>query len=529
MKLSFLGAAHEVTGSRTLLQAGGYNILIDYGMEQGADIYQNPELPLPAGEIHCVLLTHAHVDHSGMIPKLVAEGFSGPIYATEATTQLCGIMLMDSAHIQESDAEWKNRKAKRSGGEPVKPVYTIADAQQALRQFRPCTYGPTYDILDGVQIRFQDAGHLLGSASIYVTVAGKTLLFSGDLGNIDRPLIRDPQKPDRADYVMIESTYGDRTHGPRADYTSQLTRILQDTLDRGGNLVIPAFSVGRTQELLFLIREIKQQGRIRGHENFPVYVDSPLSVEATKIYSGDLMDYYDKETLALLADGIEPIRFPNLKTSTTSQDSININLDPTPKVILSASGMCEAGRIRHHLKHNLWRPESTVLFVGYQSVGTLGRRLLDGAQTIKLFGEEIQVQANIEQMDGISGHADQNMLLDWLAALEEKPAAVFINHGEDAVTETFAQLIREKLGIHAIAPYPGGIYDLAAGSWAVEGSRARIQKKQAAAKRSPVFERLYQAGRRLLNIIEKCRGLTNRELNRFSEQVEQLCDTWDPK
>ena len=529
MKLSFLGAAHEVTGSRTLLQAGGYNILIDYGMEQGTDIYENPELPIAAGEIHCVLLTHAHVDHSGMIPKLVAEGFSGPIYATEATTQLCGIMLMDSAHIQESEAEWKNRKAKRSGAEPVKPVYTTEHARQALRQFHPCTYGPTYDILDGVQIRFQDAGHLLGSASIYVTVEGKTFLFSGDLGNVDRPLIRDPQKPTRADYVMIESTYGDRTHGPRADYASQLTRILQDTLDRGGNLVIPAFSVGRTQELLFLIREIKQQGRIHGHDGFPVYVDSPLSVEATKIYSGGLMDYYDKETLALLADGVEPIRFPGLKTSITSQDSININLDPTPKVILSASGMCEAGRIRHHLKHNLWRPQSTILFVGYQSVGTMGRRLLDGASTVKLFGEEISVAAKIEQMDGISGHADQSMLLDWLAALEEKPAAVFINHGEDTVTETFAGLVREKLGMHAIAPYPGGVFDLASNGWEIEGSRARVQKKKAAEKRSPVFERLYQAGRRLLNIIEKCRGLTNRELNKFSEQVEALCDNWDPK
>ena len=529
MKLSFLGAAHEVTGSRTLLQAGGYNILIDYGMEQGTDLYENPELPIAAGELSCVLLTHAHVDHSGMIPKLVAEGFSGPIYATEATTRLCGIMLMDSAHIQESEAEWKNRKAKRSGSEPVKPVYTTEDAQQALRQFRPCTYGPTYDILDGVQIRFQDAGHLLGSASIYVSVEGKTLLFSGDLGNIDRPLIRDPQKPTRADYVMIESTYGDRTHGPRSDYAGQLTRILQDTLDRGGNLVIPAFSVGRTQELLFLIREIKQQGRIHGHDGFPVYVDSPLSVEATRIYSGDLMDYYDKDTLALLAEGVEPIRFPGLKTSISSQDSININLDPTPKVILSASGMCEAGRIRHHLKHNLWRPESTVLFVGYQSAGTMGRRLLDGADTVKLFSEEIQVRAKIEQMDGISGHADQTILLDWLAALEEKPTAVFVNHGDDQVTDSFAALVQEKLGMHAIAPYPGGIYDLAAGSWELEGSRARIQKKKATEKRSPAFDRLYQAGRRLLHIIEKCRGLTNRELNKFSEQVEALCEKWDTK
>lgn len=531
MKLTFLGAAHEVTGSRTLLNAAGHNILIDYGMEQGVDLYENPPLPLAAGEIDCMLLTHAHIDHSGMIPALVKQGFHGAIYATEATTKLCNIMLLDSAHIQESETQWRNRKAQRSGGDLVEPVYTIADAQAALRLFRPCTYGPTYPIFDGISISFQDAGHLLGSASITVTVTenGKTetLLFSGDLGNVNRPLIRDPQMPKGADFVVIESTYGDRLHGPRPDYAAQLTRILQDTLDRGGNLVIPAFSVGRTQEMLFLLREIKQKGLIHGHDGFPVYVDSPLSVEATNIYSGGMMEYYDQETLDLLAAGVDPIHFPGLRTSITSQDSMNINLDPEPKVILSASGMCEAGRIRHHLKHNLWRPQSTILFVGYQSEGTLGRKLLNGVSSVKLFGEEIQVNAKIEQMEGISGHADQSMLLKWLSAMTHKPKKVFVNHGGDTVTDSFAALIREKLSMDAEAPYNGSIFDLETMEWLAMGFRTKMEKRKVSVRTNAVFQRLYQAGRRLLNVIEKNRGLANRELGKFADQVTALCDKWD--
>ena len=526
MKLSFLGAGHEVTGSRTLLEAGGYRILVDYGMEQGVDLFENPELPLPAGELDAILLTHAHIDHSGMIPALVRQGFRGSIYATEATAKLCGIMLLDSAHIQESEAQWRNRKAERAGRPTVEPVYTTEDAQAALQLFHPCQYGPTYEILDGVQIVFQDAGHLMGSASIYVTVEGKTLLFSGDLGNVNRPLIRDPQKPTEADFVVIESTYGNRLHGERPDYVSQLTRILQETLDRGGNLVIPSFSVGRTQELLYLIREIKQSGAIRGHEDFPVYVDSPLSVEATKIYSGGLMGFYDDDTLDLLARGVDPILFPGLRTSVSADDSKAINLDETPKVILSASGMCEAGRIRHHLKHNLWRPESTVLFVGYQSQGTLGRTLLDGADSVKLFGEAIQVCAHIEQMDGISGHADQQIMLDWLAAMTKKPVKVFVNHGEDQVTDEFAATIRDRLGLDAEAPYNGSVFDLQELRWLAPGLRTRLQKKSASVGTNVHFQRLLQAGRHLLTIIEQNRGLANHELKKFADQVENLCNKW---
>lgn len=365
MKLTFLGAAHEVTGSCTLLEACGRHVLIDCGMEQGADIYENCELPISPGQIDAICLTHAHIDHSGLIPAMVAQGFKGPIYATEAARRLCSIMLRDSAHIQESEAQWRNRKAQRAGEPEYVPVYTTADAVQALTQFKGYDYGTEVKLFDGITLRFSDAGHLLGSASILLTVTeeGETrrVLFSGDLGNVDRPLIRDPSDPPDADYVIIESTYGDRLHGPRPDYVTQLAQIMQDTFDRGGNLVIPAFAIGRTQELLYLIRIIREKRLIHGNGDFLVYVDSPLAVEATKIYQDGLTEYYDAETLALLEQGIDPIDFPGLRLSLTSEDSVAINFDTSPKVILSASGMCEAGRIRHHLKHNLWRSDSTVL------------------------------------------------------------------------------------------------------------------------------------------------------------------------
>ncbi|MBR6747704.1 MAG: MBL fold metallo-hydrolase, partial [Clostridia bacterium] len=382
MKLSFLGAAHEVTGSCTLLEACGKRILIDCGMEQGADIYENCELPLDPSIIDAVFLTHAHIDHSGRIPMLTVRGYTGPVYATRASTELCTIMLLDSAHIQESEAEWRNRKNKRSGAEPYVPLYTVKDARKCLEQFEPHTYLESFPVCDGITARFRDAGHLIGSASIELTVTEngetKVLLISGDLGNVERPLIRDPQKPEKADIVVIESTYGDRLHGPRKDYLGQLTRVVQDTLDRGGNVVIPCFAVGRTQEFLYLLREIKRLGLVKGHDGFPVYVDSPMAVEATKIYDGDLMDFYDDQTLELLRQGVDVLHFPDLHMSITANDSKAINEDKTPKVILSASGMCEAGRIRHHLKHNLWRADSSVLFVGYQSEGTMGRLLQDG-------------------------------------------------------------------------------------------------------------------------------------------------------
>lgn len=527
MKLEFLGAAHEVTGSCTLLTVGSHRIVVDCGMEQGRDIYENSDLPIAASEVDAVLLTHAHIDHAGKIPLLCANGFRGPIFATEATTRLCRIMLMDSAHIQEFEAEWRNRKGKRAGKAPYVPLYTTADAQQALTQFVPTGYHAPREILPGVTVEFWDAGHLLGSASVKLTVTEgddtRTLLFSGDLGNVNRPLIRDPEQPDTAEYVVIESTYGNRLHGPHPDYVKQLSAVLQETFDRGGNVVIPSFAVGRTQELLYCLRIIKEEGLVQGHGGFPVYVDSPLAVEATSIY-GDtsLTTYFDPQTLALMRDGVNPILFDDLRVSVSSDDSRAINADKTPKVILSASGMCEAGRIRHHLKHNLWRPESTVLFVGYQSEGTLGAQLLGGAPTVKLFGEEIGVRARIAQMDGISGHADRDRLLGWLEGMSPRPRQVFVNHGQDTVCDEFAAHVTERLGIAAEAPYNGAIYALGDNvTREAKGNDRRIVK---VARANTVYDRLVAVYRSLGALVDSSRGRANKELAKFADQMQSLID-----
>ena len=527
MKLYFYGAAHEVTGSCAMLDTCGKRLLIDCGLEQGADTYQNCDLPVLPADIDAILLTHAHIDHSGMIPALVAKGFKGPIYATEATFRLCSIMLRDSAHIQESEAEWQNRKAARAGEKPYVPLYTMADAEAALRQFKAYPYEEDVSIFDGITLRFHDAGHLLGSAHIRLTVTEeettRSILFSGDVGNVRRPLIRDPQKPDYADFVVIESTYGDRLHGVRPDYISQLTSILQDTFDRGGNVVIPSFAIGRTQELLYLLRAIKEQDLVKGHEGFPVYVDSPLAVDATQIYACGMTDYYDQETLDLLEKGIDPIRFPDLRLSVTSDESKLINADKTPKVILSASGMCEAGRIRHHLKHNLWRNDSTILFVGYQSEGTVGRKLINGADSVRLFGETIAVHAAICELDGISGHADRDLLIDWLGNMGKAPIRVFVNHGDDAVCDSFVSTVEQTLGYPATAPFSGDGYDLTTGECIQKAAVVRVHKESRGRRHSNnLYERLLEAGRMLLKLIETKKGATNKELARMTDQINEI-------
>lgn len=533
MKLTFLGATHEVTGSCYYLEAAGKRFLVDCGMEQGPNYYENKEIPVSPGELDFMLLTHAHMDHSGNIPAIYAKGFHGPVYATEATCHLCDIMLRDSAHIQMFEAEWRNRKAKRSGKEPFVPAYTMEDAMGVLRNFVGCVYDQVVEPAPGIQVKFVDAGHLLGSASIEIWITEEEhtekIVFSGDIGNKNQPLIKDPTYLKEADYVVMESTYGDRSHGERPDYVTLLAQVIQRTFDRGGNLVIPSFAVGRTQEMLYFIRQIKQEGLVHGHEGFTVYVDSPMANEATNIFFEHQYDCYDEEARQLIQQGINPLTFPGLKTSVTSDDSKAINEDESCKIIISASGMCDAGRIKHHLKHNLWGSQNTILFVGYQAVGTLGRTLLEGATKVKLFGEEVHVAAEICRMPGISGHADVNGLLDWIVAFEKKPKKVFITHGEDTVTEIFASRLQEELGYDTMAPFSGTIYDLEQNVCVYEAQGVRIEKAEArkTSKSARAFDRLLALGQRLLSVIRKNEGCANKDLDKFAREVQSLCDKWD--
>lgn len=530
MKLTFIGADHEVTGSCHCLQACDKNILVDCGMEQGPDLYENQELPMNPSDVDYILLTHAHIDHSGLLPLMYAKGFRGQVFTTKATTELCQIMLRDSAHIQEFEAEWRNRKAKRAGGEEYLPLYSMDDAIGVLEHFVPCSYDETIELTEGIRVRFSDVGHLLGSASIEVWLTegevSKKIVFSGDIGNVNQPIIKDPQYLKEADYVVMESTYGDRNHGGTPDYVAELTRVIKETFEKGGNVVIPSFAVGRTQELLYFIRKIKYDNLLPEYKDFEVYVDSPLAIEATNIFNRNVESCFDEEAMELIRQGINPIAFPNLKTSITSNDSKAINFDQKPKVIISASGMCEAGRIRHHLKHNLWRPECTILFVGYQAHGTLGRSLLEGATNVKLFGENIEVRAKIEKMDGISGHADQEGLLKWLHAFETKPK-VFVVHGEDMVCEHFKTMIQDE-GYEAIAPFSGAEFDMVADELIFMGVQTKkVKISQKAFRAQTIFDRLVTAGNRLLTVIAHNRGGANKDLIRFTNQINSLCDKWD--
>ena len=534
MKITFIGAAHEVTGSAHFLEVGGKYLLVDYGMEQGINIYENAPLPVDESQIDYVLLTHAHIDHSGLLPLLYAKGFRGQIFATEATADLCSIMLRDSAHIQMAEAEWRNRKAKRSADvSGYVPIYNMEDADGAIKSLVPVKYGETVKVCDEVSIRFTDVGHLLGSSAIevWLTEDGitKKIVFSGDVGNTNQPLIRDFQTIDEADYILCESTYGDRLHvKERVDYVKELSQIIRDTFAKGGNLVIPSFAVGRTQEMLYFIRQIKQQHLLDDLGDFPVYVDSPLAVEATGIFNKDKYECFDEEAMELVNKGINPLTFTGLNLAITSDESKAINFDNESKVIISASGMCEAGRIRHHLKHNLWRPECTILFVGYQSVGTLGRAIIDGASEVKLFGETIEVRAKIMKLEGVSGHADKAGLTKWMLGFKNDPKMVFIVHGEDTVTEVFADYLHEEHGFNTYAPFSGTRYNLITDEFEVEEAGVRIEgAKKKARNASTVFERLVAAGQRLMSVIMHNEGGANKDLAKFADQINAMCDKWD--
>lgn len=532
MELMFIGAAHEVTGSCHYLRVGHTHILVDYGMEQGINYFENVDLPVEPSTIDHVLLTHAHVDHSGMLPALYAKGFRGQVWMTEASADLCSIMLRDCAHIQMQEAEWKNRKAQRSAKMQVEePLYTMEDADGIIKRIIPCAYNKEVEVCDCLTIRFTDIGHLLGSSSIEVWATEgevtKKLVFSGDIGNVDQPLIKDPAFTEEADYIIMESTYGDRYHSEeRPDYVTELAAIIQETFDRGGNVVIPSFAVGRTQEMLYFLRQIKQSRLVQGHEGFEVYVDSPLAVEATGIFHHNIYSCFDEEAMELVKNGINPIAFPGLRLSITSEESKDINFDPTPKVILSASGMCEAGRIRHHLKHNLWRPECTILFVGYQAVGTLGRALVDGADEVKLFGEHIEVRADIRKLTGMSGHADKAGLLRWVEGFKTKPEKIFVVHGEDTVCQAFTTCLINEYGHDAYAPYSGTRFDVITGEFIVEAAARALEKKKVRVA-AGVFARLVAAGQRLVAVIRKNEGGTNKDLAKFADQINSLCDKWE--
>ncbi len=531
MKLMFVGAAHEVTGSCHYLEVNDKHILVDYGMEQGVNTFENVSLPVDEAMIDYVFLTHAHVDHSGMLPYLYACGFRGQVFMTDASADLCSIMLRDCAHIQMMEAEWRNRKAKRSSNMTgQEPLYTMEDADGIIKRIVPCHYDREIEICEGVKIRFTDIGHLLGSASIevWLTENGytKKIVFSGDIGNKNQPLLRDPIPTAQADYVVMESTYGDRLHPKeRLDYVKELAAILQETFDKGGNVVIPSFAVGRTQEMLYFLRQIKVDRLVKGHEDFLVYVDSPMAVEATGVFQENRLECFDEDAMALVREGINPISFAGLKLSITSEESKAINFCDKPKVIISASGMCEAGRIRHHLKHNLWRPECTILFVGYQSIGTLGRHIIEGAEEVKLFGEPIQVRAKITQMAGLSGHADKEGLIEWLEAFEEKPKKVFVVHGEDSVCMSFAECLKIEHGQRAYAPYSGTEFDLLSNKFLYEAEPVMVKKKAKPA--SGVYARLVAAGQRLMALITRSDGLANKDMAKFADQINSICDKWE--
>ena len=467
MNITFIGAAQQVTGSCTLIECAGKYILVDCGLPQGNDEQESGiNLPFVASSIDYLLLTHAHIDHSGRIPLLIKDGFKGKILTTPATIDLCEIMLADSAHIQEMEAEWKSRKSRRAGRGDVEPLYTVEDAQKSMQYFEPCDYGVITDMGGGIKARFVDAGHLLGSASIELWLKeGKDirkLVFSGDIGNFDQPLIKDPEYIDNADFVIMESTYGNRLHKkptnavgyavPTSVRAQELADIVERTFLRGGNVIIPAFAVGRTQEILYLLRVIIENKLCPSFSEIPVFVDSPLSVKATNVFAGNIFGYMDEETMALVKKGINPIIFPSLTTITEIEGSKALNKRKGSCVIISSSGMCEAGRIKHHLKHNLWRPESTVLFSGYQAGGTLGRSILDGTRHVTIFGELIDVKCEIAELHGISGHADQTGLVQWLTAFKKEPRMAFIVHGDKEVAPWFASFVSRTLGIRAYAP-----------------------------------------------------------------------------
>lgn len=454
MKIKFCGAVNEVTGSCHLVTTEKHQILLDCGMFQGGkkEEAQNTEpFPFNPAEIECVILSHAHVDHCGRLPLLVKQGFSGPIYCTDATADLLKVMLPDCAHIQQNEAEWQSKKAVRKGLPPVEPMYTMEDANAALKLVEPILYDQLFNINDQMHAVFNDAGHILGSAitELWITENEKTvkLVYTGDIGVDDRPILRDPKKIKKADFVVMESTYGDRLHESNESSIKALIEIIEETVKRGGNVIIPSFAVGRTQELIYELNRFYESDEYYHNllKNVQVYIDSPMAVTTTQVFRKNAQ-VFDAETKNYILNGDNPLDFPNLNFTRTSNESKALNEDNRPKIIISASGMCDAGRIRHHLKHNLWNPKSSIVFVGYQANGSLGRRIVDGEKEVSVLGEKIFVQAKIYNLEGFSGHADYEGLIDWVKGLQKAPQHIFLVHGETEAKEALEQKIREATG-----------------------------------------------------------------------------------
>jgi metallo-beta-lactamase family protein len=463
LRIQFWGAARTVTGSMHLLTVNGKTVLLDCGLFQGRRLEateKNRRFPFEPGAIHSLVLSHAHIDHAGNIPHLVREGFRGPIYSTVATRDLAGYMLLDSAHIQEKDAEYLNKKRSRNGQPAAEPLYTMADAERSLKQFQGVPYHQRFEAAPGLEVEFLDAGHILGSALVVASATEgprrARILFTGDLGRPGMPILRDPEPLPPTDALICESTYGNRLHEPEVDVKAKLREILVASHEKRGRILIPAFSVGRTQTVVYYLRQLLAAGQITP---CPIYIDSPLSANITDVFRRH-PECYDVETAAFLAKSGDPFGFEWITYLRTVEESMALNGRPGPFVTIAASGMCESGRVLHHLKHVAPRPENTILLVGYMAENTLGRRIQDGAKTIKVFGEEFPVRAEVRVISGLSGHADRDELLRALSVLHPPPARTFLVHGEPEQAEAFAGLLRARGFPRAEVPAPGAAVEL---------------------------------------------------------------------
>lgn len=539
MKVSFFGATKTVTGSNFLVEGAGKKFLVDCGLYQGStkeEIKNNEPFPYDLNDIDFMLLTHAHIDHSGRIPKLYKEGFRKTIFATNATCDLCAIMLPDSGHIQETESEWKNRKRLRRGEQPLEPIYDAETAAKSLELFKGVQYDQIIEIDDDIHVRFNDAGHMLGSATIEVWIRengeNKKIVFSGDLGNNDIPLLAEPTMIEDADFLVMESTYGDRFHIENENKAEKFIEIVTDTIKNGGTVVIPSFAVGRTQEILYELNKIKESKedspdfdkRFEILMHTPVYVDSPLAISATEVFKEN-MDLFDDETKELIQRGDNPLDFPGLKFTQTVDESKALNESDESCIIISASGMCEVGRIKHHLKHNIWNPKNTILFVGYQAIGTLGRKIVDGAKTIKIFGEEVAVNARIEYIEGYSGHADQQGLLNFVYSFMKKPDHIFLVHGEEEPQKVLKNKITENTGLAVTIPAYGETYDL---SNIVKLSNVVNQDKVKNYAKLEVIDRM-KTLKEELNDMESivredilANSTNDKEIEKINERIKQL-------